>query len=402
MTVRPVLGSMAMRVFVILLLGMIGAASLAWMAADLQRRVTDAAAADQRTLDRAADLAAYIGALPAASPLRNLGAGPEAPRRTSRVLAAHEVDGELTQRLAHRLGSQMSGEVSQILSQGCGEPLPGPPSPRLLSASGTPAAPPPPAGPPHRAVNPAGDGAPACRLVSLQRTSGEIVTVVLPGRGPSPSQTPPGIWPLAILGAGSLVLAWFVSRLATAPLQRLARAASGLGDDIDRPALVTNGPEEVREAARAFNRMQTRLQDTLRERTFMLAAITHDLQTPLTRHRLRLEQVEDPVLRNQLLLDQSDMQTLIRNGLELARASGSPETREPLDIDSLLTSLAEDALDAGHVAQVVAVSGALIATHPSALRRCLANLMDNAIKYAGSVEIGAACHAGQIVLQVLD
>ena len=118
-----------MRVLVILLLGISGAASLAWMAADLQRRVSEAAAADQPALDRAADLAVYIGALPAASPLRNLGAGPEAPRRTSRVLAAHEVDSELTRRLTQRLGSQMSGEVSQILSRGCVEPPPTSPSP---------------------------------------------------------------------------------------------------------------------------------------------------------------------------------------------------------------------------------------------------------------------------------
>ena len=202
---------------------------------------------------------------------------------------------------------------------------------------------------------------------------------------------------LLVLAAAAAVLAYVVARVATGPLRRLSQAAVGLGRDLDRPPLTVEGPIEVRQAASAFNTMQARLQQTLDERVQMLAAITHDLQTPMTRLRLRLEKVGEPHLRAQLLADHRAMQEMIRDGLDLARTSGGSEELVELDVDSLLQSLCDDAVAAGCAVTISGDAGAVIVTRPQALTRCVANLLDNALKYAGAAELSVTRSAGTTI-----
>ena len=138
-----------------------------------------------------------------------------------------------------------------------------------------------------------------------------------------------------------------MARIATRPLRQLADAADNL--DISRAGepLPEQGSSEVRVATRAFNRMQKRIYEDVRERTGMLAAITHDLQTPLTRLRLRLEKLPDEALRNKLVGDMQSMQQMLQEGLELARSLDTGEATQLLDLDSLLDSLCSDAVEAG-------------------------------------------------------
>ena len=194
---------------------------------------------------------------------------------------------------------------------------------------------------------------------------------------------------LGLFGFGIVLLAYGAARFASVPLRRMADAAAELGRDLDRPPLAVAGPSEVRQAAVAFNSMQARLQSHFAERTQMLAAITHDLQTPLTRLRLRLERVEDEALRERLVADLLAMRALIDEGLELARSAETAESNVMLDLDSLLESLVEDAVDAGAEAQFVAGCGAVLPLRPLAARRMFANLIDNAVKHGGSVEVTA-------------
>lgn len=183
------------------------------------------------------------------------------------------------------------------------------------------------------------------------------------------------------------VLAFLVSRMTIRPLQQLAKAANSLGQDINRPALKEGGPKEILQAIRAFNFMQTKIRDHIQQRTQMLAAITHDLQTPLTRLRLRLEKVGDQELHDKLVGDLSTMQAMVKEGLDLARSMDSNEAMQALDIDSLLDSLCEDARDAGHELRLLDKSNVTVMARPQSLRRCLNNLIDNALKYGQRADI---------------
>jgi signal transduction histidine kinase len=182
-------------------------------------------------------------------------------------------------------------------------------------------------------------------------------------------------------------LALFVSRMTIRPLQQLAQAATDLGQDINRPALIESGAKEIQQAIKAFNFMQLRIRDHIQQRTQMLAAITHDLQTPLTRLRLRLEKVADNELHDKLVGDLSNMQMMVKEGLDLARSMDSNESLQALDIDSLLDSICTDASDAGHDVSLIDKSKVTVMARPQALRRCLNNLLDNAIKYGHGAQI---------------
>jgi signal transduction histidine kinase/heme exporter protein D len=207
---------------------------------------------------------------------------------------------------------------------------------------------------------------------------------------------------LGLFGFGIVLLAFGAARFASAPLRRMAEASADLGRDLDRAPLALTGPSEVRKAAAAFNSMQARLQSLFAERTQMLAAITHDLQTPLTRLRLRLERVEDEELRERLVADLLAMRALIDEGLELARTAETAEPRVLLDLDSLLESLVEDAVDAGGTAEFMAGCGAVLQLRPLATRRMFANLIDNALKHGGSAAVSAAGANGEVTVLIRD
>jgi signal transduction histidine kinase len=215
----------------------------------------------------------------------------------------------------------------------------------------------------------------------------------------SPFQDP---IPLALSFLAFSLIAFVVARMAAKPLYQLASAATALGDDLDASPLQERGTSEVRAAARAFNAMQQLLRRQMKQRRQMLGAITHDLQTPLTRLRLRIEKVEDEALRQRLIADLSQMQSLIREGLEFARGDETAEPPALLHVDSLLQSLAQDAMDAGHRVVVAECCRCDLTAKPQALRRAVANLLDNAIKYAGPAELGADLGPQGLTIWVRD
>ncbi|MDE2430523.1 MAG: HAMP domain-containing protein, partial [Burkholderiales bacterium] len=172
---------------------------------------------------------------------------------------------------------------------------------------------------------------------------------------------------------------------------------------INRPPLPESGAREILQATRAFNAMQARIRQHIAQRTHMLAAITHDLQTPLTRLRLRLEKVGDEDLRHKLIEDLSNMQMMIREGLDLARSMDSNEALTALDLDSLVDSVCTDAVDAGQNVQFEGRPGVIVNARPQALRRCLTNLIDNAVKYGhfAKVSFVMTAQAGKNWVQIL-
>ena len=180
--------------------------------------------------------------------------------------------------------------------------------------------------------------------------------------------------------------------LCVKPLRRLARAADRFGRDIRTPALPETGPSEVREAAQAFNRMQTSIREFLDERERTLAAVSHDLRTPLTRMRLRVEQLDESQ-RGPLQKDIGELQQIMDTTIDIARSKS--ENVAVVDVVSLIESLVEDRQDMGMDIQMeerLQDPEALFAirplsARPLSMKRCLANLMDNALRYGGHVVV---------------
>jgi len=209
------------------------------------------------------------------------------------------------------------------------------------------------------------------------------------------------LWMAGIVGVIALLSIWAARRL-TAPLARFATAAERLGVDGEAEPLPEAGPRELRAATRAFNRMQERLRRFVADRTQMLAAISHDLRTPLTRLRLRAELVDDPEMQRKMLADLDEMEAMITATLAFARDDAQREPRGPLDLADLLQSLCEDRSDAGQSAEYQGPVHSVVDARSVALRRAFANLMDNAIAYGGGCRVRLAEEDGQVRVEIDD
>jgi signal transduction histidine kinase len=216
------------------------------------------------------------------------------------------------------------------------------------------------------------------------------------------------IWPwdllvaLVVLSLAALLVSFIAVRWLTRPLSRLSAAADELGKDIQRPPLDERGPAEVRRAARAFNTMQMRLSRFVEERTRILAAISHDLKTPITRLRLRLEKVDDDVVREKMNRDLIEMQNLVQGSLDFMRGMALQEKTQRIDINALLESLQDDAEDMGQRVTMRGEAGAPYSGKPLALKRCLSNLIDNAIRYGQEANIEIHDDEGELQIIIVD
>lgn len=213
-------------------------------------------------------------------------------------------------------------------------------------------------------------------------------------------------WAWAALALQLALLAglgiWAV-RSATRPLQELADAADHLQPERPATPLAEDGPSEVARAAAAFNRMQQRIDAHLKERMHILAAVSHDLQTPITRMRLRADLQGDTALRDKLHADLAEMQSMVEEGIAYARsAQAAHEAPQRTDLQALVQSIVLDYADAGRPVRLIDAAALHADTRPQALRRLLCNLLDNALKFAGSAEVQLTTDAKGWTLHVLD
>lgn len=222
----------------------------------------------------------------------------------------------------------------------------------------------------------------------------------------TPSPVPVARWlPVVLLIqlAVLLLCTWLAVHLAIGPLTRLARAVDNLDPDKPGVQLDESGPREVRYAAAAFNALQARIAAYLKERMQLLAAISHDLQTPITRMKLRVEVMDDGVEKDKLWSDLGEMEHLVREGVAYARSMDT-NTEAPcrINLDAFLDSLVFDYQDSGARVERHGSSGSLLETRPHALRRVLVNLVDNALKFAGAAELEVCREHSTTVIRVLD
>lgn len=242
-----------------------------------------------------------------------------------------------------------------------------------------------------------------CERVNVRLRDGEMVLleVLPPTVTPKSARTDYTIT-ITLFTLSIALLAYVVARMSTAPLKRLAKAARALGEDINREPLKPAGASEIRQATAAFNAMQARIRQHIAQRTQMLAAITHDLQTPLTRMRLRLEKVQDSELQDRLKGDLDAMQAMVREGLELARSTDTTEAMCSLDLDSLLDSVCSDASDSGQDVTLKGRAGMTLMGRPLALRRCFGNVIDNAVKYGRRATVTIERQGGKAIVRIRD
>lgn len=196
--------------------------------------------------------------------------------------------------------------------------------------------------------------------------------------------------PLLALGLSIFLIVGAVLlsvRRITQPLATLTSAADAVGRGETTPDIAEKGPEDVKRTIRAFNRMRNRLETFVEDRTNLIAAVSHDLRSPVTSLRLRAEFIDDPELREAILETLSEMQTLIETTLIFAREETRTEDTRPTDLAALVESIASDFQDQGKPCTYSGPERLVLSGRPVSLKRAVRNLMDNAITYGNSADV---------------
>jgi signal transduction histidine kinase len=219
---------------------------------------------------------------------------------------------------------------------------------------------------------------------------------------PIPPHHPFRLYSFIIRLAAVAMTSWIAARWLTYPIKRWANAAEELGENLNNRLIdEESGPFEVRQASKAFNQMQARIKLQMEERNRFLAAVSHDLRTPLTRLRLRAEKIDQHELKSEFQNDINEMAGIIDTTLDYLRGDEQPEATCLLDVGALINSLAEDAKEIGKVVTVMGKARP-IRLQPLATRRCLNNLLENALRYGERATIALDETDDEVVIAIQD
>jgi signal transduction histidine kinase len=243
---------------------------------------------------------------------------------------------------------------------------------------------------------------PAGLAIAIHLADGDWLNAVAAPPPPPPFPAWRVLVSLLALAGGVVLGVVLVVRRITAPLGALALAAERLGRGETVPPLRDAGPEEVRRTTRAFNRMQARLRRFVDDRTRMLAAISHDLRTPITTLRLRAELLEDEEQRPKILETLDEMQRMAEATLAFAHEDASSEETRAVDIASLVESLALDLQDLGREVALAPAGRIVLACRPLALKRAIRNLIENACIYGERARVAVALADNDVLIAIED
>ncbi|RAI37911.1 hypothetical protein CH338_14510, partial [Rhodoplanes elegans] len=248
------------------------------------------------------------------------------------------------------------------------------------------------------ALAPAEPGAP--RRVTVRLRDGTALSATV-----APRRRPPfGPLQVSILILASLVtvLSGWAALALTRPLRAFATAAEAFRPDGEIVPLPERGPQEIRIAARTLNEMRARVKAMVEERSRMLAAVGHDLRTPITRLRLRSEFIEDDSLRTQALADLDQMRGMVESLLVFMRSGQSARAPVMVDLTASLTTVCDQFADLGHAVTYSGPDHAAIMGHPDDLQRAVTNLVDNAVRYAGRATVRLNLARDRVEIDVED
>ncbi len=237
--------------------------------------------------------------------------------------------------------------------------------------------------------------------VSVRLPDGQALVFRTAAPQPGPPMPQQIFIELSLLTVVLALVLYFMTRSITRPLSDLARAAETVGRGARHVPLEERGAREVRDATHAFNAMQERLQRYLDSRTRVLAAMSHDLRTPLTRLRLRAESIGDQPLRDRFTADLDELNEMVRGALGLFRDLNDDEALELVDVDSLLRQLQSEFGETGGEILLQGSAGLPVLARPKALKRCLTNLLHNAIKFGVRAHVNTSDGAA-ITIRVRD
>lgn len=227
-----------------------------------------------------------------------------------------------------------------------------------------------------------------------------VVVQPIPEPFPNAWQRRVLLW-FALAAAVVLPAGWLFSRRLVRPISGFALAAERLGRDPAAPVLALEGPAEIGRAAQAFNRMQSRLRSFVDDRTVMIGAISHDLRTPLTRLRFRIEDVPDDI-RAGMLDDVDEMEQMIGAVLAFIRDASTPGTREQMDFASLVDDVVEQAVFVGKNVRLAHTESAPVDVDAIGMRRVLDNLIENAVKYGTQARVRLFRDGDNAVAEISD
>jgi signal transduction histidine kinase len=237
--------------------------------------------------------------------------------------------------------------------------------------------------------------------VAVKRPDGRYDEVrPQPAFGLNPWQQRIALW--FVLSAMAMApVAYIFARRLSAPIRLFADAAERLGRDPRAAPLALKGPSEIAVAVRAFNDMQERLRRYVEDRTAMVGAIAHDLRTPLTRLRFRIESLPEDQ-RAKIEADIDQMEAMISAALTFVRDASQPGQRTPLELSSLLESLCDEMAETGARTEVETGEKVVLEGDPMALRRLFANLLDNAVKFGGRARARVIRQGANAVVEIED
>jgi signal transduction histidine kinase len=202
---------------------------------------------------------------------------------------------------------------------------------------------------------------------------------------------------LPVLLAVALFVGWI-----TRPVRALARAAEQVGRGENTTPLLITGPREIQETTAAFNAMQDRLVRFVRDRTRMLAAISHDFRTPITSLRLRAEMIDDDALKSAMTRTLDEMRDMVEATLRFASESAATEETRLIDLVALVEAVADDELTLGHEVAVNLPDRLPYRCRPTSLRRAILNLTDNAIRYGDRARVSMMQDANSVHICIDD